>query len=148
MNFHLNLVVMSFTLEYNDRLVLRPSTITVLPGPPVEPLTEGSLGRSWTHPRGTGAPESWSMNCHTSIDNPVDLASRYPEMAAIGLMSEHLAPAGEVSGGGEGAQTVGLEPGNLSRGRDGDGGAEEGGEVRHRGHLQEGVITPGTIIIV
>ena len=100
MNFHLNLVVMSFTLEYNVRLVIRPSTITVLPGPPVEPFTEGSLGRSWTHPRGTSAPESWSMSCHTSIDNPVDLASRYPEMASIGLMSEHLAPAGEVSGGG------------------------------------------------
>ena len=50
MNFHLNLVVMSFTLEYNVRLVLQPSTITVLPGPSVEPLTEGSLGRSWTHP--------------------------------------------------------------------------------------------------
>ena len=88
------------------------------------------------------------MNCHTSIDNPVDLASRDPKMEAIGLMSEHLAPAGEVSGGVEGAKTSGLEPGSLICGRDGDGGAEEGGEVRHRGHLQEGVITPGTTIIV
>ena len=69
-------------------------------------------------------------------------------MVVRGLVFEHLAPAGEVSGGVEGAQTVGPDPGNLSSGRDGDGGAEEGGEVRHRGHLQEGVITPGTTTIV
>ena len=87
------------------------------------------------------------MSCHTSIDNPVDLASRDPKMEAIGLMSEHLAPAGEVSGGGEGAKTVGMELRSLSSGRDGDGGAEERGEVRHRGHLQEEVIRPSLFTI-
>ena len=74
------------------------------------------------------------MNCHTSIDNPVDLASRYPEMEAIGLMFEHLAPAGEVSGGGEGAQTAELVRGNISCVSDGDGGAGDRGEVRDGGH--------------
>ena len=58
------------------------------------------------------------------------IISTNKEIAARGFMFEHLAPVREVSGGVECAQTVGVELGSLSRGRDGDGGAEDSSRYR------------------
>ena len=130
-----------------------PLTITInnfniLPVLDIVHLTVPSPGIIRPEAWGTPTLDPWCCSGDTRPDPPVNTASRNQETPARGLVFEHLAAAREVSCGVEGAQTVGVETGCLSRGRDGDGGAEEGGEVGHRGHLQEGINTPGTTIIV
>ena len=86
----------------------------------IEPLTVPSPGTVWPEVRGTSTADICYCFGDTLLDIPVTSARINQEIAARGLVFEHLAPAGEVSCGVEGAQTVGVELGSLSGGRDGD----------------------------
>ena len=60
----------------------------------------------------------------------------------------HLAPRTELSRGPKLAHALGLEPGGLPRGGDGDGAAEKRGDVPHAGHAETSVVVPRCSIIV
>ena len=74
---------------------------------------------------------SWGVQ-----DTPLNTVSRRNHEVATSVRAEHLSAMGIVSGGGEGAQTLGLLPSGLPLGRDGDVGADGRGEVRNSGHRQ------------
>ena len=120
------------TADHNIRCVLPPTiTITKLPVLDIEPLTVPSPGTIRPEARGTPTADTcFCFSVDTLLDTPVNTASRNQEIPARGLVFEHLAPKGQVSGGVEGAQTAGVELGSLSRGRDGDGGAEDSSRYR------------------
>ena len=107
---------------------------------PITVITPGP-GVSWTHARAAAAPDICCSGCHTATDTPLSIASLHHEVATS-VRAEHLSASRVVSGGGEGAQTAGLLPSGLPFGRDGDGGAGGGGEVKFMGHCHGGVMVP------
>ena len=105
---------------------------TILPVLNISHLTVPSPGIIWPEAWGTRTADTWYSFVWILVllDEPTTLIvtkkvgfpsnmismiiSTNKEIAARGLVFEHLAPVGEVSGGVECAQTVGVEPGSLS----------------------------------
>ena len=81
-----------------------------------------------------------------SLDTPALAAVGHIEVLASAGVAEHRAAAGVVPAGGVGPHTLGVQPGSLALGGDGDGGAEEAGDVLHRTQPQAGVRAAGASI--
>ena len=81
-----------------------------------------------------------------SLDTPALAVPGHIEVLASAGVAEHRAATGVVPAGGVGPHTLGVQPGSLALSGDGDGGAEEAGDVLHRSQPQAGVRAAGASV--